>query len=378
MNVVYTGAVQIPICYGSVSVPLEMLHNSGAVGSSSEAFATPPINQRVTMLPSGGSSGVTNSSEASNQRYTHRRFVFIRDGSDLQMDAFYRWWWWNHPTRPSSQTTHFHRGQSRKRGRDRSENTEHTAGATNPTSPSLFYSLIDHVDFVVPRSFPHVRRSVFDPPFMIEDDAWADHMAEIHLYFRPELSIPPTVLLHPCSLQERPEALPSLRSMTDEQSVPATAGPTSGSVNMPHATGNARETVSHDKTLAMPEVSVCERKDTLRVFHPSTVLVDFLKDVRQHGSRLQKELISFLQFHYRAEPAAANWRLCFERDLEKNAERRFQRSRRILQGVVADLQEEQDALVERAATTMSRIFLECENIQCALTRLRNACLSNNG
>lgn len=372
VNVIYTGAVQIPICYGSLSVPLDLIHNNRGVESSASCN-TLPVAERVTAPPS----------EPTSERYTHRRFCYIRDGGDLQMDAFYRWWWWNSNRSPlqSHQGNHLNRGPSRKRARERvMDNTDPTpVSVPNPTSPSLFYSLIDHVDFVVSRSFPHVRRSVFDPPFMIEDDAWAEHMVEIHLYFKPELAIPPTVVLHPCPLRERSEMLPSLRTMADGQAVPVTASPL-----MPSPTGpqggvypQNKNEISNRHNTEVVSVVVCERKDALRVFHPSTILVDYLKEVRRQRSSLQKELTTFLYSHYTTDPPTAIWRLCFEKYVEKYAERRLQRSLETLQGAVKDLHEEQDALVERAATTMSRIILECENIQCALSRFRNACLAND-
>lgn len=381
--VVYSGAVHIPVCYGSVAVPTTSPHRS----------------------------------------QLYHRICYIRDGADLPLDAFYRWQWCHSTSLrpqfpPSGAAASATAGYKRKR--ERTEGSMERGGhrpvvsmASSASmnsdgrssrkrgndnqlemmvdSPSRLYSIIDHVDFVLPKSFPHPRRSVFEPPFMVQDDTWAEHMVEIHLYFKAELIIPPMAFLHHCRLYLPPQTVPRLSalSVTTVNSGTATAkkGNTAVESNvsdMPTTRQHPSQSHPHVDGKAVPNVVVVsERKDALRIFHPTVGVVQFLKAVNQlaRDSFSEEEFQDFLQSVYYAKPAtlqvgSEKWKLRYEEEIQKYTTTRFERSLSVLQNVVRDLRQEQEQLLNSISTTMGSIIEEACQVQISLRKFRDACVKD--
>lgn len=393
---VYSGVAQIPVCYGSAAVP-----------------ASTGPRQRL-----------------------YQRVCYIRDGSDLPLDAYYRWRW-NRDAKSRQQQQQRHHmtvmtsTAGGKRKRDRTEvggerGTTHrsvdpgttavpsSSSAASPKnvkfpycevmvhSPSPLYSIIDHVDFVLPRSFPHPRRSVFEPPFMVQDATWAEHMVEIHLYFKAELLIPPMMFLHHCRLYPPVEAHPCLSALSgttanSSSTMPkkstALVGGSSRNGVMPPKEGSTNKSnsealstpASAAAAVVTPDVVVSERKDILRIFHPSVGVVEFLKGVSLFAEKMfsEEEYQYFLEdvYYNTAKPStphgsSGKWRLPFEEEIEKYAEGRLERSLSVLKTVIEDLRQEQEQLLDNASFTLGSIIEEAYQVQISLRKLRQACLSN--
>lgn len=299
----YSGMVQIPVCYGSVAVEF-----------TEEDLLT-----------------AENESDQSQKRYTHRRFCYIRDGSDVAQDSFYRWLW---------------QSSSRKRARDGLQGE-----TAEVRSPSSFYSFVHHVDFVVPRSFPQPRRTVYEPPFVVEDKAWGEHMVEIHIYFLDELGVPPTVVLHPCLLKERDR-------VQGDPAASSTAPVT-------------RTTTSHK-----PVVS--ERKDFLCIFHPS-------RDILRHfqlGNRLlfsdevQEWKEEFMAEAKKVESESESWRLPMEKDIDEYSQKRLACSLSTLQSMSLSLEREQAATCSNALQNVEKVVEMCSRVRESLTDMKKDMLSD--
>lgn len=369
----YSGAVHIPICYGSVAIPT-------------------PSPQRS---------------------HLYRRICYLRDGADLPLDAYYRWRWSQEASlRQLSQQQLLacsSAAGSRKK-RDRSESsTDHQSSRSfrhmgtlcSPApsshneketevlveSPSPLYAMLDHVDFVLPKSFPHTRRSVFEPPFMVEDDTWAEHMVEIHLFFKAELLILPMILLHPCRLYPSDSLPPRFSPPSPATAVSNGTLPVKkrhaedSSVSGTGSTGDRDN--SHGK--AELQTIVSERKDAIRIFHPSVGVVHFLNGVHAFAQKSfsEAEYQHFLQSVYYNKKqmpqggGAERWRLRHEEEIETYARGRFERSLATLRNVVADLRQEQEDLVDNVSTTMARIIEEAYKVQVSLRKFRHACVKDS-
>lgn len=368
----YSGVVHIPICYGSVAIPT-------------------PTPQRSHLF---------------------RRVCYLRDGADLSLDAYYRWRWSQEaPLRQLSQQQQLACSSvagSRKK-RDRSESSmenqsarslRHMCTLYSPVTsshdekePEVFvesasplYAMLDHVDFVLPKSFPHTRRSVFEPPFMVEDDTWAEHMVEIHLFFKAELLILPLILLHPCRLYASSSAPPRFSSL----SVATIASNGTVPVKKRHAedssvsdTGNTQYT-NDPHVRDVPQTVVSERKDAIRIFHPSVGVVHFLnavhafaqKSFSEAGYQLFLESVYWNKKQLAQRGGAERWRLRHEEEIETYVKGRFERSLTALRNVVADLCQEQEDLVDSVSTTMARIIEEAYKVQVSLRKFRHACVKD--
>eukprot|EP00796_Vickermania_ingenoplastis_P004468 gene4468-3263_t len=324
VEVMYSGSVQIPFCYGSVTVPF----SSGETQHCVEPHA--------------------------GARFTHKRVCYIRDGSEEQTDAFYRWLW-NKNNLPG-----------KKRARDEQE--------TFPRSPSLFYAVVDHVDFVLPRGFPNARRSVTDPPFMIEDDTWAEHVVEIHIYFLSHLSIPPLMVLHPCFLHERDHSAPLLKTSEPDNNTKLGIGRPL-SVRSLELCGTSSGSNEAPTSLGLSNVIVSERKDCIRIFHPSTAVVQFLRSVKQLSQEPQIErMMAAFQLEQSSEGhEPASWRLLYEAHIETYCQGRLHRSLCTLDCVAQKLEEERKKAEDHAAATLCRMMKACEKAQLSLSMLCDTC-----
>lgn len=250
--------------------------------------------------------------------------------------------------------------------------------------------MVDHVDFVVPRGFPHPRRSVFEPPFIVEDDAFAEHTVEIHIYFLPELSIPPITVLHSCLLHAKHSFVPMLRGAVEHQD---------GSSGVDSNHGKTRTNSSplvdsdfldnaaglNDQKTTAPETVVSERKDAVRIFHPSSAVVCLARRVSafsQDPQVQQKEDGFRSRFTHRSgrhDEEGRPWRLGGDIDIERcikgYCEHRLARSVTVLQSALRDLEDEGEELVELVSATMQKMVSECERTHSALCRLKEASLA---
>jgi hypothetical protein len=364
-GVVYGAAFDIPYAIGSVAIPL----TGAAAPFPSSSFPLPsgsrhnPVGvddeiNSCTHAPtavtaareaegkmSGSSSparrrGVSSGSISSVRRCTHHRYCYIRDGGSLAQDAFYRWL--QHAQQQQGETTdvpasrHDRHASTTSSSAPSSSSSSFSGGAMSQ-SPSPFYASLACVVFLLPNSFPHPRRVLRRPPFLIEDDTWAEHMVEVQLHFLPHLRIPPVTVVHQALLERR--TLPRLPVLTVASStapaasekssapvkkvqgeqqyrqaevrevwVPQLRASTFGKPKLPPVATNVivhqpvssqtRECedsisaadmpavslqhqalhhhYSHNRTVASATVVVAEKVDTLRLYHPTVpVLLHF-------------------------------------------------------------------------------------------------------
>ncbi|KPA76659.1 hypothetical protein ABB37_07511 [Leptomonas pyrrhocoris] len=222
-GVVYSASFDIPYAIGSVAIPLpeasassakDGLAPAGTDGQGKSAAWSPTAHstehdKRAGPSTSSTRRGVTSGNIPSVRRCTHHRFCYLRDGSALEQDIFYRWL--------LHQQSEVAAGGAPKHDRRATA----PADVVEPSSPSLLYASLDCVVFLLPGSFAHPRRVVRQPPYLIEDDTWADHMVEVQLHFLPHLRIPPVMLVHQVLLERR--TLPLLRPLHSAMDAAATA-----------------------------------------------------------------------------------------------------------------------------------------------------------
>lgn len=335
LQVVYSGAVQIPICYGSISFPLP--HVPG-------------------------------------KKETHRRWCYIRDGADIQVDAFYRFWLDSHADSEEKKEIHV---TSKKRLRAESEAASEVSLSTS--NPSCFYDIIDHVDFVLPRGFPHSRRTVSKPPFVVEDESYAEHLVEIHLYFKAELCILPMALLHHCRLYRWVAPPPSIEFT--ELSVGASIKKENSDRGVKKLL--AKEEPNRPDDNVSPNTPILtERSDLLRIFHPSLQLVRHVQALRTRACNalLIEEQKKFL-LRYQSSSIQApectkplhGWELGFEKEIELLGKQNQRRPTLVLEKVLDNLHGENELLKKHVALSLGRIKDESSRLHAALVQLREAC-----
>jgi hypothetical protein len=69
-------------------------------------------------------------------------------------------------------------------------------GKTPGRPPQLFESFVEKVCFECDRSFADPVRCVHSPPFLTSGEGWGEHCVSIRVHFKPELELPPFVVLH--------------------------------------------------------------------------------------------------------------------------------------------------------------------------------------
>lgn len=134
----------------------------------------------------------------------------------------------------------------------------------------------------MPSSFAKPRRVLRSPPFLIEDDTWAEHLVEVKVRFLPALSIPPASLMHHVLLQRRVVGLP-LGLLSKNQGLPKPAQMVllggSGERKAVEESEEQEQLESRWRDLCS-DVVVSERQDALRVLHPSFTVVEYYRRVR--------------------------------------------------------------------------------------------------
>ncbi|CBH16312.1 hypothetical protein, conserved [Trypanosoma brucei gambiense DAL972] len=316
--VVYTGATLIPFCVGSVAFPLTLCRaSSSAVAASSQAHALSSASRgNAKQKRSGKGSGQQETSRdedtgdnvhdycAGISRCTHVRYIYFRDGSVASQDLSYR-----------------HQLFMKADGVKRSEMLDGKE-SNQVYSASPLYALVDRVVFTLPNGFPERRREVTHPPFFIVDDTWAEHLVEVEVHFHPWLGIAPFTASHMVLLNQRVDVTPQLLSSTQGQCKPPStvilspdeeerlAGVGSSSligtkrsrvpecgVVLPEETSAVRMDLSN--SVYSPDMVilgepgfrerlvdlvgapvVAERRDAMRIFHPTLDVVRYLAAVR--------------------------------------------------------------------------------------------------
>ncbi|RNF26048.1 uncharacterized protein Tco025E_01677 [Trypanosoma conorhini] len=307
-HVLYTGAALIPFCVGSVALPLSLCR----APTSSPAPTAPPSVPRGRANPQrrakkksqkGASHNEGNGDDphdynAGISRCTHLRYSYLRDGSSAAQDLAYR----------RELYTSGEAGTLSASVREEGEAA---------TSGSQLYALVDRVVFKLPNSFPEPQRELTHPPFFIMDDTWAEHLVEMEIHFRPWLGIAPFTASHMVLLQKRADFSPQLLSSTFGQTKPPPTvilapsdpllSPTSYSaaaitrprskrhVEEPNETNSAvvaeydagiGEVCTEERGICvnvddLEEFSiVSERRDAIRIFHPTLNVARFLATVR--------------------------------------------------------------------------------------------------
>ncbi|KAF8291650.1 putative YEATS family [Trypanosoma cruzi] len=306
-HVLYTGAMLIPFCVGSVALPLSLCRAS----SSSPLLAAPPsVPRRKSKTRRRGEKknqqGTSHEGDGNNphdynagiSRCTHIRYSYLRDGSSAAQDLAYR-------------RALYTSGDVRMTSVSTSEKEKAV------TTASQLYAVVDRVVFKLPNSFPEPRREVRHPPFFVVDDTWAEHLVEMEVHFHPWLGIAPFTVSHMVLLQKRADFTPQLLSSTFGQTKPSPTvilessdtgvlpssslavattrrhskqrvGPPSEGhplVVGEHDTGNdefcAEERGICVKFEDLEEFSiVSERRDAIRIFHPTLNVARFLATVR--------------------------------------------------------------------------------------------------
>ncbi|KAL7705434.1 hypothetical protein N2W54_000396 [Lotmaria passim] len=317
------------------------LHSGGSNVTTTVAAAAAAVP-----LPSSSSSrrrGVSSGNISSVRRCTHHRYCYLRDGGALEQDAFYRW------------LLH-QQAQEQQHGQEQNEVKEANA-ETAPQSPSLLYASLACVVFLLPSSFPHRRRVLRRPPFLIEDDTWAEHMIEVQLHFLPQLRIPPVTIVHQSLLERRtaPLLLPQRPLTTAEVSgaekgaeeevrevwVPQLLAGTFGKPKLPPVAAHVVISSSHDVTsaeatclpastvhqashhmnrndsssgdksgggtAASATVVVAEKVDTLRLYHPTVPVLQHVRRVAAlSSSPVLRELHdAYTQLHFSTSSPAS-------------------------------------------------------------------------
>ena len=64
------------------------------------------------------------------------------------------------------------------------EGSSASSWRVDETLASLFYAMVDRVEFVMNASFPHRRRVCVSPPFVIQEDAWGESMVDVLIYLK--------------------------------------------------------------------------------------------------------------------------------------------------------------------------------------------------
>ncbi|ESL10536.1 hypothetical protein TRSC58_01731 [Trypanosoma rangeli SC58] len=307
-HVLYTGAVLVSFCVGSVALPLSLCRASTlssvstALPSALRRKANP--QRRTTKKGHKGTSHNEGNSDdphdynAGISRCTHLRYSYLRDGSSAAQDLAYR------------RELHTLGGMASLSASAR-EKGEAAA------SSSQLYALVDRVVFKLPNSFPEPRRELTHPPFFIMDDTWAEHLVEIEVHCRPWLGIAPFTLSHMVLLQKRADFPPQLLSSTFGQTKPpptvilAPSDPvllpssyTAVAITRPRSKRRLEEPdgthstviVEHGADIddvCMEERGICvgvddleqfsivaERRDAIRIFHPTLNVARYLAAVR--------------------------------------------------------------------------------------------------
>ncbi|KAG5469381.1 hypothetical protein LSCM1_02598 [Leishmania martiniquensis] len=407
-RVVYGATFGIPYAIGSVSFPLDALGRP----SRSQAGAQ-EVNEAGQLPSSSRRRGANSGSISSVRRCTHRRYCYVRDGSELSEDAFYRW---------LEQQRRTHREDIHTSSRSISPSAAHGALTTSatgsgsadasssappgaPSSPSLFYSSVKCVVFVLPNSFPHPRRVLWHPPFIIEDDTWAEHFVEVQLHFWPRLKIPPATVVHQALLERRLMVAPLPSStgagspaepieVSQEVWVPQLLASTYGKTKLLAVSTNVmmRAPARHMKAPAPDAaqdarhtVVVAEKVDTLHLYHPSLDVVRHIREVLaisrlpvveavrdafeatysapppvhacgRSDSELSAELTSTEAAGTSlSTPFAQPWSLPFENLIAEYAEQRASTSVAVLEAVLAKLKRERQEMERSCEGSMEQI-----------------------
>ncbi|KAG8347099.1 hypothetical protein TRVL_02070 [Trypanosoma vivax] len=325
--VAYGGAILIPFCVGSVALPLSLCR------ASTKHFTTAPKGscksndrrkKRHRHEAAEEEDGEDNGREYCTgiSRCTHVRYMYLRDGACSTLDLSYRRELYLNSSSAS--------GSPSSPALDSSRTSD--VAAVPASSASTLYALVDHVVFILPIGFPERRRELSRPPFFIVDDAWAEHMVELEVHFHPWLGIEPTTISHFVPLQRRADIPPSLLSSTQGQSKPPStvilspseSKSTALSGESPKSGADAPETTTTQdnpsvkktsnygrgsgdsiydpelilvgehgisvKLVDLPEVPVVsERRDAIRIFHPTLDVVRYVAKIR---SKPQPELLA--------------------------------------------------------------------------------------
>nr|CCC94213.1 conserved hypothetical protein [Trypanosoma congolense IL3000] len=317
--VVYTGAALIPFCVGSVALPINLCRASDlSRGPTPIASNVAPLSRASKKRKRSSENGryCRKSSEEDNgdnvhdycagiSRCTHVRYAYLRDGSLASLDLSYR-----RQLLSTPETSHAQSKQLSSKDSD----LIHSA--------SQLYSVIDRVVFTLPNGFPERRKEVTCPPFFIVDDTWAEHLVEMEVHFRPWLGIKPFTVSHMVLLNQRVDITPQLLSSTQGQCKPPStvilspdeagqepsievqvasregksasnnpkvttsreASTNSGSVRHNFSPsdvviiGEGGLSVRLEDLVGAPVVS--ERRDAIRIFHPTLNVVRHLAAVR--------------------------------------------------------------------------------------------------
>ncbi|KAK7194701.1 YEATS family [Novymonas esmeraldas] len=221
-RVVYGATLDIPYAIGSVSVPLNPASISASAGAASRDGGDAGLSATSASSSTPHRRGVSSGNISSVRRCTHHRYCYLRDGGALSHDAFLRWLAQQQQQQqqrkadereeeraaicPGEGGDTLQRAAAGKETTSATTTTTATAASVSslPWSPSLLYASLAWVVFLLPSSFPHPRRVLRHPPFIIEDDTWAEHMVEVQLHFLPHLNIPPVTVVHQALLERRP------------------------------------------------------------------------------------------------------------------------------------------------------------------------------
>ncbi|KAG5469028.1 hypothetical protein LSCM4_02423 [Leishmania orientalis] len=407
-RIVYGATFDIPYAIGSVSFPLD------ALGASSPSQAGAQEVSGADPLPSSSQRrGANSGSISSVRRCTHHRYCYVRDGGELSQDAFYRWL--EQQRRKHREGTHTSGtivppngapGGSLTPATDlASTNASSSAPPDAPSSPSLFYASVQCVVFVLPNSFRHPRRVLWHPPFIIEDDTWAEHVVEVQLHFWPRLKIPPATVVHQALLERRlVAASPPSASAAGSPAAPAEVShevwvpqllastygkpkllsvSTNVTVRAPaRRMGALAPDTAHD---ASRTVVVAEKVDTLHVYHPSLDVVRHLRGVlamsrlpvleatrdafdamyspsplmnaesKGHSARPPELTATGATDMSLSTPFAHAWSLPFENVIAEYAEQRASTSVAVLQAVLEKLKRERQEMEKSCEGSMEQI-----------------------
>ncbi|KEG10275.1 hypothetical protein DQ04_03941010 [Trypanosoma grayi] len=336
-HVVYAGAVLIPFCVGSVALPLSLCRSfppASATTAAAASTAAQPASASTTSRGAkqqqqqrrrrkDGSHQAETHEEVDGEdphdynegisRCTHIRYSYLRDGAIAAQDLAYRRAWYIGSTSSAGGAG----GLSSTAAEMEKEEGDNAA----VTSASPLYALVERVVFKLPNSFPEPRRELTHPPFFVVDDTWAEHMVELEVHFRPHLGIAPFTVTHMVPLQRRADIPPQLLSSTFGQSKPAptvilppsdlTAASLSSSAGAvvqprpkrrdvlrseghPAAAGDGDDGGNATTEGGVTgENGICitvknledvfifaERRDAIRVFHPTPRVLKYLSSVR--------------------------------------------------------------------------------------------------
>ncbi|CAC9531323.1 conserved hypothetical protein [Leishmania infantum JPCM5] len=413
-RVVYGATFDIPYAIGSVSVPLEALGASSPsrVGVQDARGAGPsPSPSRRRGVSSGNISSV--------RRCTHHRYCYVRDGSELLQDAFYRWLEQQrqeHREGTHASSTggppHESSGGPLTPATDSASSTNAPSSAPPdaPSSPSLFYASVKCVVFVLPNSFPRPRRVLRRPPFIIEDDTWAEHVVEVQLHFWPHLKIPPATVVHQALLERRVLTAPppyqsgavspaapteDLREVWVPQLLARTYGKpkllsVATNVAVPAPARRATAPAPGTAKAASRVVVVAEKVDTLHLYHPSLDVIRHIRavlamsrmpileavrdafdatysaqpstnaDGNSHGARSPTPTDAAATSRAAEDsslltPFAHSWSLPFEDIIAEYAEQRASTSVAVLQAVLEKLKRERQEMEKSCERSMEEI-----------------------